>query len=193
MVHVTGQHSPSTALETVTLQDVLTQEMAPSLGECPEDPPSTPKFRLKLAAILASTALQLQTTPWLNNSWDSNDVLFHTGIAVHPYITKSFNSDVNQIENPVKLAELCLGKPLDHFRTPEDPSILTDSCMAKRLVEDMAEKVSTGYADAVKACIYCDFGMEVKDHSFDNDAFRQAVLEYVVTPLEDDWRHFNRI
>ena len=211
VVYVTGQHSPSTALKTVTLRDVLTQEMAPSLGECPEVPPSTPKFRLKLATTLASTAFQLQTTPWLNSSWDSNDVLFHTGIAAHPYITKSFNSDVNRIEEPVKLAgpspvrnrsrfnlgvlllELCLGKPLDHFRTPDDSSIFTDFCIAKRLVENLAEEVATGYADAVKACIYCDFGREVKDHSFNNDAFRQAVFEYVVTPLEDDWRHFNRM
>ncbi len=209
-VYVIGQHSPSTGLKTVTLRDILSREVGPYLGDAPKVS-LTPKFRLELATLLASTALQLQTTPWLNSSWDSNDVLFHTGIAAHPYITKGFSSDANQPEEPVKLAEpspvrnesifnlgvllleLCLGKPLDHFRTTEDSSIFTEFCIAKRLVENLAEEASSGYADAVTACIYCDFGREVKDHSLDNDAFRQAVYEYVVTPLEEEWRHFNRM
>ena len=209
-VYVIGQRSPSTALKTVTLRDILTREMGPYLVDAPEVPLLTPKFRLKLATTLASTALQLQTTPWLNSSWDSHDVLFHTGIAADPYITKGFDSEANQPEDHVKLAkpspvrnesifnlgvlllELCLGKPLDYFRTPEDSSIFTEFCIAKRLVENLAEEASSGYADAVTACIYCDFGREVKDHSLDNDAFRQAVYEYVVTPLDEDWRHFNR-
>ena len=208
-VYVIGQRSPSTALKTVTLRDILTREMSPYLVDAPEVPLLTPKFRLKLATTLASTALQLQTTPWLNSSWDSHDVLFHTGIAADPYITKGFDSEANQPEDHVKLAkpspvrnesifnlgvlllELCLGK-LDYFRTPEDSSIFTEFCIAKRLVENLAEEASSGYADAVTACIYCDFGREVKDHSLDNDAFRQAVYEYVVTPLDEDWRHFNR-
>ena len=185
--------------------------MGPYLVDDPEFPLLTPKFRLKLATTLASTALQLQTTPWLNSNWDSNDVLFHTGVAADSYITKGFNSEANQPGELVKLAEpspvrnrsifnlgvllleLCLGKPLDHFRTPEDSSIFTEFCIAKRLVENLAEEASSGYADAVTACIYCDFGREVKDHNLDNDAFRQAVYEYVVTPLEDDWRHFKRM
>ena len=210
-VYVIGQHSPSTGPKTVTLRDILTREMGPYLVDAPEVPLLTRKFRLKLATTLASTALQLQTTPWLNSSWDSNDVLFHTGIATDPYITKGFNSEANQPEdnvkpagpNPVRnesifnlgvlLLELCLGKPLDHFRTPEDSSIFTEFCIAKRLAENLAEEASSGYADAVTACIYCDFGREVKDHSLDNDAFRQAVYDYVVTPLEEDWRHFNRV
>ena len=209
-VYVIGQHSPSTGLKTITLRDILTREMGPYLVGAPEVPLSTPKFRLNLATTLASTALQLQTTPWLNSSWDSNDVLFHTGIAAHPYITKGFDPEATQPENPVKhgdpvpvrnrsifnlgvlLLELCLGKPLDHFKTPEDTTVFTEFCIAKRLVENLAEETSSGYADAVTACIYCDFGREVKDHSLDNDVFRQAVYEYVVTPLEEDWKHFNR-
>ena len=210
-VYVIGQHSPSTGLKTITLRDILAQKMGPYLVDAPEVPLSTPKFRLNLATTLASTALQLQTTPWLNSSWDSNDVLFHTSIAALPYITKGFDPEANQPEEPVKhadpspirnrsifnlgvrLLELCLGKPLDHFRTPEDTTVFTEFCIAKRLVENLAEETSSGYADAVTACIYCDFGREVKDHSLDNDAFRQAVYEYVVTPLEEDWRHFNRM
>ena len=209
-VYVVGQHSPSAGLKTITLRDILSREIGPVLDDAPELPLSTPKFRLKLATTLASTALQLQTTPWLNSSWNSNDVLFHTGIAAHPYITKGFDSDANPPGEPVKLAEptpvrnksifnlgvlleLCLGKPLDHFRIPEDSSIFTEFCIAARLVKNLAEEASSGYADAVTACICCDFGREVKDHSLDKDAFRQAVYDYVVTPLEEDWRHSNRV
>ena len=200
-VYAIGQRSPSKGLKTVTLRDILTREMGPYLVDDPDIPLLTPEFRLKLATTLASTALQLQTTPWLNSSWDSNDVLFHTGVAPDPYITKGFNSESNQPGEPIKLAEpspvrnrsifnlgvllleLCLGKPLDHFKTPEDSSIFTEFCTAKRLVENLAEEASSGYADAVTACIYCDFGREVKDRSLDNDAFRQAVYEYVVNRI----------
>ena len=138
-------------------------------------------------------------------------MLFHTGIAAHPYITKPFDMNASQseglgrIEGPtpvrnntlfnlsVLFLEVFFRKPLDHFRTTEDSNIFTKYCIAKRLVENLAEGAPSGYTDAVKTCIYGDFGQGVKDHNLDNDTFRQAVYDYVVTPLEEEWRHFNRM
>ena len=208
-VWIVGQHSLSAGPETMTLQEVLSQGMSPYPGDALRAPLSTLKSRLELAATLSSTALQLQNTPWLDRSWNSDDVLFHTGIAGHPYITKFFDTDAGQREGlgktgeptPVRnqtifnlgvlLLEIFFRKPLDHFKTADDSPIFTEFSIAKRLVESLAEEASSGYADAVTACIYGDFGRGVKDHNFDNDAFRQAVYDYVVTPLEEEWRHFN--
>ena len=67
-VYLIGQHSLTTGPETMTLQDILSQGMSLYLGHAPRIPLSTLKFRLELAATLSSTALQLQTTPWLDSS-----------------------------------------------------------------------------------------------------------------------------
>ena len=210
-VWIVRQHSLLAGPETMTLREILSQGMSPYPGDAPRAPLSTLKSRLELAATLSSTALQLQNTPWLDSSWSSNDVLFHTGIAAHPYITKFLDTDAGQREGlgktgeptPVRnktifnlgvlLLEIFFRKPLDHFKTAEDSPIFTEFSIAKRLVKSLVEEASSGYADAVTACIYGDFGRGVKDHNFDNDAFRQAVYDYVVTPLEEEWRHFIRM
>ena len=210
-VWIVGQHSLSAGPETMTLREILSRGMSPYPGDGPRAPLSTLKSRLELAATLSSTALQLQNTPWLDSDWNSEDVLFHTGIAAHPYITKLFDTDAGQREGlekigeptPVRnktifnlgvlLLEIFFRRPLDHFKTAADSPIFTEFSIAKRLVESLAEEASARYADAVTACIYGDFGRGVKDHNFDNDAFRQAVYDHVITPLEEDWRHFNGI
>ena len=138
-------------------------------------------------------------------------MLFHPGIAAHPYISKFFDTHAGQREGlekigeptPVRnktifnlgvlLLEIFFRRPLDYFKTAADSPIFTEFSIAKRLVESLAEEASAGYADAVTACIYGDFGRGVTDHNFDNDAFRQAVYDHVITPLEEEWRHFNGI
>ena len=214
-VYTIGQHHMPLGPKTTTLRDILSAvpRSLEAQASVPLVPSMTQKTRLQLAATLASTALQLQMTPWLSSKWSAKDVLFHDCIPEHPYVTKSFSKDSSQPEQPnadttspvgmfrnesifnlgVLLLELTLGKPLDCFKSPQDPQIFTDYFIARRLAETLAEEASFGYADAVKACIHCDFGRDVKNHTLDNDTFRQAVYDHVVAPLEDEWKQFNGI
>ena len=172
----------------------------------------TKKQRLRTAVTLASSTLQLQTTDWLNSKWGKEDILFHHDYMEQPYISKIFREahvgdqvpgNTNDITycGPIRnesifnlgvlLLELSYGKPLDHFKSPDDPPVFTDFVIARRLIEDLAEEESSGYVDAARACIFCDFGTKVKIPSLDDKAFRQAVYQDVVLPLEDEWRHWN--
>lgn len=174
-------------------------------------PYMTKKQRLQIAVILASTTLQLQDTEWLKSQWGKKDILFHNGLAEQPYISKvfpkeSFESEqledamtsVSPIRNEtmfnlgVLLLELSYGKSLDHFKSEDDPPIFTEYFIARRLVETLADEEASGYVDAVRACIHCDFGAKSKVPSLDNDVFRQAVYDDVVVPLEDEWKHWNK-
>jgi hypothetical protein len=99
------------------------------------------KRRHNVAAILASSLLQLQRTPWLADSWNKNDVLFlmDQGKVLYerPYLSKEFYSceatpsgfktaeggnfqgwpdfhpKLSLESLAIVLLELCLGEPLE--------------------------------------------------------------------------------
>ncbi len=206
---------------TTTLHDVLSNEpfilqiqpRPAALHGNQTVPYMTKKQRLQIAVTLASTILQLQTTDWLSSEWGKKDIIFHNGLAEHPYISKVFHKDDMESQQPksktthasfspvrnesvfklgVLLLELSYGKPLDHFKSADDPPYFTEYAIATRLVENLAEEEASGYADAARACIFCDFGTKVRISSLDNEAFRQAFYDDVVVPLEDEWKHWNR-
>lgn len=108
----------------------------------------TGKERLQLALILASTMLQLHTTPWLSERWGKSDILFlrqlggtRAPLIEQPYISKAFRSSkalpstcailgkspsTSIIRNKsvfdlgVLLIELCFNKSLEQIQTPDD-------------------------------------------------------------------------
>lgn len=222
VMYAVGQQPPtSSGASTTTLHDLLGHDnssMQPQPGlvtftRTVSLPYMTKKQRLQIAVTLASTALQLQTTEWLNSEWGKGDILFHNGQAEQPFISQVFQRDHLKVEQPkhtgkhasfspvrnesvfklgVLLLELSYGKPIEYFQSADDPPYFTEYAIAKRLVEDLAEEEASGYADAARACIFCDFGTKVKVPSLDNEAFRQAVYDDVVIPLEDEWKHWNR-
>jgi hypothetical protein len=58
----------------------------------------TRQKRYRIACILASSLLQLQTTPWLRGNLTKNDIFYHQGSEVlvdQPYISHSFLSTKN--------------------------------------------------------------------------------------------------
>ena len=215
------RQQPRSWANTVTLHDILKRPSSRSSNHGVSTPQMdvsaiphlSKKHRLQLAVTLASTALQLQTTPWLESKWSKEDILFHNGLPEHPYISKTFEKDANAMEAPdhpkkdfsspirnesmfnlgVILLELSFGKSLDQLKIEEDPDIYTEYAIARRLVDTLADEESPGYANAAWACIYCDFGSKVKSPSLDNEAFRQAVYDDVVVPLEEEWKHWNGI
>ena len=168
----------------------------------------TRKARLKLAVILASTALQLHTTPWLGNDWTGKRILFRDESLDYPFISTAFPSEAlnpgasrqcgpgGPIRNQaifslgVLLLELAVGRPLDFFRNVEQPAPFEDYLIASQLVAKLSDEEGEGYANAAQACIYCNFRIKAKDLDLDNDAFRKAVYEDVICPLEQDFNYF---
>ena len=103
----------------------------------------TRKQRFRLALVLASSMLQLQTTPWLTDPLDKEQIFFYRNgseiLADEPYIRHSFPSDKtksetspddkpNQPDNPfairsftrrslvhlgILLLELCFGQSIE--------------------------------------------------------------------------------
>ena len=104
--------------------------------------------RLHLALTLASTVLQLHTTPWLNKRWGKGDILFlrqlggsRSPLIGQPHISKSFASraitlpshkdkapcsagpmirNKSMFDLGILLIELCFNKSLEELREPED-------------------------------------------------------------------------
>ncbi|KAI9791857.1 MAG: hypothetical protein M1816_003402 [Peltula sp. TS41687] len=129
------QHGPNTR-ETVSLEGLLSGQHGGAAGN-----PLTRYERFTLAAILASSLLQLQTTPWLSETWSKQDILFLQGgenrrraIIEHPYVAEQFVSSnlARRVETPtdtsptamngcrksiialgIMLLELCFGEKLE--------------------------------------------------------------------------------
>lgn len=129
------QHNLKTR-ETVSLEGLLS-------GQTDRNPGMTlTRYeRFTLAAILASSLLQLQTTPWLSETWSKKDILFlqdgenpRRPIIEHPYVAEHFvSSNLSQrVEPPahksptamdsctksivalgIMLLELCFGEKLE--------------------------------------------------------------------------------
>ena len=173
--------------------------------------------RRKLALTVASSVLQLHDTPWLREDWNKHDiqVLEDGGAEVHKwaFVSQTFpvptaiESARQKSESPVilngmifalgiVLIELCLGRAFESFRNPQDPlgangeaNSITDWCTAQRLLEDVYREAGNRYGDAVRRCIRCDF--DQRRTTLEDDAFRQAVFDGVVTPLQEIVEDFN--
>ena len=177
--------------------------------------------KLRLAVILASSVLQLYETPWLEKTWQRDDIMFiHAAngpLYEQPFVSRSFPTNKSSqrpgitskpsmmpaIRNPVLFAlgvlliELCLGKPLEELKRPDertrDGSVdaALDWVAADRLVEDVYLEGGSRYGDAVRHCIRCDF--DRRETSLEDEDFQQAVYEGVVSLLEDDLKQFHHL
>ncbi|KAL8780645.1 MAG: hypothetical protein Q9213_006382 [Squamulea squamosa] len=191
-------------VDVSTLHDLLSRSQGVPMDASTK---LTRRARLQLAVILASTALQLHTTPWLDTSWNGKTIKFHQGALGYPYISKLFTkSMVQSIETPalaigpirnrtlfalgVLLLELSTGKPLDDFKGPESSGPFEDFILATQLVKNLEEEESLNYLDATAACIFCNFRCKASELDFGKEAFRQAFYEDVVVPLEQDLKNY---
>ncbi|QVM06015.1 hypothetical protein D8B26_000725 [Coccidioides posadasii str. Silveira] len=174
--------------------------------------------RLQLAVTLASSILQLYQTPWLEDVWQKDEILFiqRTDGPVYgqPFITRHLSSAVSKqtkpklephthpvIRNPVLFAlgvlliELCLSKPLEQLRLPEEmdkdghPNPLSNWMTANRLVDEIYMKGGSRYGDAVRHCIRCDF--DRRDANLEREDFQQAGYDKIVSLLEKDLKDFH--
>ena len=176
--------------------------------------------KLRLAVILSSSVLQLHETPWLNETWQKGDIMFIDTIDgplySHPFVAKNFhftkpstqlrvyNTTANihrAIRNPILFAlgvlliELCLSKPMDELKRPEEKTSdgttnpILDWLAADRLVQEVYVEGGSRYGDAVRHCIRCDF--DKREFNLEDDEFQRAVYEGVVSLLEDDLKQFH--
>ena len=207
--------------ESVTLHDLLARnQCAPwamtFMSQTATASPSmqqgfylTKKTRLQLAVTLASTALQLHTTPWLDSGWDSKCIKFRGGSLDHPYIAKSFpepptqtSEETNTAANSairnrslfglgILLLELSVGKPLDFCKDDKEMSLMDLYILASQLIKYLRDEENAGYFQAVQACLFCNFGTKAPDLDLENDSFRRAVYDDVVSPLEREAEAFD--
>ncbi|KAI4120030.1 MAG: hypothetical protein LQ338_007210 [Usnochroma carphineum] len=175
--------------------------------------------RLRIAAILASSVLQLDTTSWLRPRLRSAHIVFisqdSTTDFSQPYLSSRICADSRAtsaeeltpkeaadetaylIHNDslfglgTTLIELAFGKPLAEMQHPQDvqsDDTLTSIKTANRLLDLVYNESGGRYGDVVRRCLHCSF--DVKDKTFENDKFQEAVLDSIVTPLMQDLEAF---
>ena len=140
---MSDQRLPGEPFETATLESLLRHKSEDGKPTSTDGHDTlTRQERLTIAAVLASSVLQLHSTPWLTDSWTKRDILFlrasdesRRPLIEYPYISQSFpllksnatpgSSDRNR-SNPteydcrkylfslgVLLLELCFGEALE--------------------------------------------------------------------------------
>ncbi|KAB2107584.1 hypothetical protein AG0111_0g3844 [Alternaria gaisen] len=200
--HIHTLHLPNISItdKRVTLQQIMTTQGT--------------TFQIKekctLALTLASAVYHLYNTPWLEETWDLNDIciLSQSLLSDQPYISREFpatavppaqNQRVRIIKNSiifalgVALLEISYGKPLNTFVASEDldengnRTAFTDFLIAVRLVEGLRTRELPHYADATQRCILCNF--EASVFSLDNDDFRERFYQGVIVPLRKDYEY----
>ncbi|KAL8939216.1 MAG: hypothetical protein Q9211_002839 [Gyalolechia sp. 1 TL-2023] len=172
--------------------------------------------RLRIAVTLASSVLQLDKTFWLQPRWSSADIFFLFKDSKtrfdQPYLSSRIcvNSLYSHSQQPniademahiihsdilfalgVTLIELAFGKALVEMQRPEDTQsdeILTIIKTSHRILDLVYTESGGRYGDVVRRCLHCSF--DVRDKSFENDDFQEAVIDLVVAPLMQDLEAF---
>jgi hypothetical protein len=200
--HIHTLHLPSANMtdKRVTLQEIMTTQGT--------------TFQIKekctLALTLASAVYHLHNTPWLEETWNLNDIciLSQSLLSDQPYISREFpataaspaqSQRMRIIKNSiifalgVALLEISYGKPLSTFVTSEDldangnRTAFTDYLIADRLAEGLRTRELPNYADATQRCIHCNF--EASAYSLDDDDFRERFYQGVIVPLRKDYEY----
>lgn len=171
----------------------------------------TRQERFTIAVILASSLLQLHSTPWLHDRWTKNDIIFHPDeaqqrIIPHPLLCGEFHSKSAASRpspsstgkfNPktalsslgIMLLELCFGKAIEdhplreqYFGPNNQPNVFTDISTAKEWHEDVLGELGDDVSDAIRRCLDCSFAPKP---NLDDREFQDAVFDGVVLPLQD--------
>jgi hypothetical protein len=160
---------------------------------------------------LACSVLQLHGS-WLKPEWRSRDIVFtedinsNKAVFEQPYISwhisdaegrprlkRTLSALIrSEILFPLglSLVELSLGQTLAEMREPEDndaDEAIADLKTASRLIKDVCYESGGRYGDVVKKCLFWH-GSE--DADLDNEVLQQAVFEFIVSPLIEDFKDF---
>jgi hypothetical protein len=199
-------------IHTLQLPNVSSTDKRVTLQQVMAAQGSTFQIKEKciLALTLASAVYYLHNTPWLEETWDLNDIcmLSQSILSDQPYISREFpaaailpaqSQRMRIIKNSiifalgVALLEISYGKPLNTFVTADDldaagnRTAFTDYLVADRLAEGLRTRELPNYADATQRCIHCNF--EASVFSLDDDDFRERFYQGVIVPLRKDYEY----
>jgi len=148
--------------------------------------------RYSIAATLASSLLQLETTPWAQN-WESRDVHFAHDTVLeydHPFFLARLDATPTTKDDSFKalgtlLLELCFGIPLDQHVLWQQPAFAmakTNPMMrhfvAHEWLKDVEGEAGEQYANAVKFCL------QQAPTSLKDEKWRVDFAQSVVWPLQ---------
>ncbi|KAF2401726.1 hypothetical protein EJ06DRAFT_528881 [Trichodelitschia bisporula] len=185
--------SPLDESDAVTLGNLLRKDLNFKL---------TRKQRFQVALTLASSQLQLDSTPWLQSGWSKDDIVFlcqpeSARIDVEqPYISRGSNlvataAKGQSTENSIPqlgmiLLELCFNTAFENheirkkYLLPNGQSTpyMDLAAALEWCNQEAAEEAGPDFADAVKWCLG-QFGSASLD-----ETKRQELYEKVVKPLQ---------
>ena len=165
--------------------------------------------RVRLAKLLATAVLEYHNTPWLQESWRSQDIKFFTGTSQPmaaldaPHLSVCFpnknmspqsTQDQSIAQNGTLfglatiLLELDFEKPLSHMRLPtdvvENSSQDTEFKTAKRLARSTIPGLGPDFRKIVRKCLHCNFGIDETDLT-KSEELKSKIHEEVICGLED--------
>ena len=165
--------------------------------------------RMHLAAILATSMLQLCTTPWLSDSWSRHNVNFHSksstsaGVtsfeAKHPFLVQNFKgksknakhanqyAKENILELGILLLEILDGRTLESWAQEVQAGLtatFSSRCHVACLWLDYREPdMLPKYRGAVASCLDIASSRAQSSRSWDDPVLQKEMLETVVQPL----------
>ena len=194
--------------ELVTLEQVLLKKL------CHE--PSRLEWnviqRMNLSLNLASSLLQLCSTPWLSEPWTKRTICFRrrlrptpaSGVAFvfepdRPFLVHSFSErpiacPTNELEPRyqllnlgILLLELGHEKPIELWASAHGYNL--DKAYGNRYeaaaawLRDSVGELLPSYFDAAGRCIECTFCTRSAIPKWDDPEFRKSICEWVIQPL----------
>ena len=196
--------------DTISLEKLLSKDSNITL---------TRRQRYLIALTLASSHLQLQSTPWIGSQWSKRDIYFirnsthpHEIRLDQPYISRSFapvsaprtpststspldNSSDHSLSNlGIMLLELCFGTALeDHEIRQKYPPAghFLDVAAALEWSPRAVEEGGPEYADAILWCLHNMLGSGELDGSLEK--WREELYLKVVEPLKYCYDQFGTV
>ena len=166
-------------------------------------PALRPTICLPLAINLASSLLQLHTTPWLSETWCKNSIYFPLDND-DPYVTVDIDehshhstSNLGNILNPylvglgIVLLELAEGKSMEEWMRERaeisvQPSNITEKARIGSLwlrESQLADRYKK-YSEVVDLCLRCLFEPPPLNKSLEDESFQQIVYRDIISQLE---------
>ncbi|MCJ1476430.1 hypothetical protein MMC13_005096 [Lambiella insularis] len=165
--------------------------------------------RIRLAKVLAKAVLEYHDTPWLLDSWRSQDIQFFAepsqllAALDVPHLTVRFPGERKTLtsshDQPIAqnntlfglvtiLLELDFEKPLSHMRLPGDvvdnsPQD-TEFKTAARLAKSTHPGLGPGFRKIIRKCLHCNFGIDDTNLTR-SEELKSKVHEEVICGLED--------
>ncbi|KAL8993306.1 MAG: hypothetical protein Q9169_006442 [Polycauliona sp. 2 TL-2023] len=173
--------------------------------------------RLSIAVSLAHTVLQLHDSPWLSESWSKHNIWFFTSDVdgnerpniERPYISRSFEPRSHQNASNTRKGATILTDPYSHLIVNKylfALGVVLIELALKRPFEDLCAEAMNAETPALERSytttecfqvatslidtVYDEQGTQYGKKRLEVDAFRAAVCEGVLAPLEEDLKRY---